>query len=203
MDKIFELVFQQNLPWGVILLIFLVIFGIKKSLHHLEYIHSYLVMRERNKIDDLLNKQHLVSSSELRHLIQDSVDEYVFRQCSGISTSPKIRKEIIRIHIEHDIELFHLKRAIRFIKLNNEKIDIKISIWNKIEKLFNISFAVILFLSSIYLTYMTLHFINELNWTQISLLLFIIFSSILFGTYVLTQNNPLYSAHLLKQKLNK
>lgn len=203
MDKIFELVFQQNLPWGVTLLIFLIIFGIKELLHHLEYIHSYLVMRERNKIDDLLNKRHLVSNSELRYLIQESVDEYVFRQCSGISTSSKIRKEIIRIHIEHDIELFHLKRAIRFIKLNNEKIDIEISIWDKIERFFNISFAAILFLSSIYLTYMALHFINELNWKQISIVLFMIFSFILFGSYVLIQNRPLYSATLLKQKLNK
>lgn len=203
MEKIYNLINEQHFSWYIVLTIFIVIFIIKQVIHSFEYLHNYWIMREQHKINDLLEKQGAVSNSELRGLVQETIDEYTFRKCTGISVNQFIRKEIINLHLEYKIDFFHFKKAIRFIEINNDKLQINISILDKISKYFNITFSTILFLCSVYILYLLLKFINEFSVGQIFVFLLIIIGLSLFGIYVLTQNFPLRSAYLIKQKINQ
>lgn len=203
MEKLFEIIFQQDIPWYVVLIILPIITIVMKAFNHFQYFHHYWVMKERNKVDDLLEKQKVVSSVELRSLVQDTVDKYVFYKCTGISANKHLRKAIIDSNLKYQIDLFHFKRAIRFINLNDNKIEIKISTLDKVEKYFNIIFAILLSGYAVYIGYSLFKFSNDLNAGQVIVLLFITIVLVLFGIYMLTQNFPFRSAMMLKQKLSK
>lgn len=172
----------------------------KQILGNISYFHQYFSNRENNNIKELIQLREETKDGNIKNLINDKIDEYIFRKCTGIAKKKKTINFIFSLSKKLDIELHHFEKSTRFYKLKNGKFELKITQWDKIGKYIDYTAITTLFLLTVFIILLNLIY-EHITFPQRIVTFILAILLMLFSIYIFHQGKPLKSAMLIKNKL--
>lgn len=179
----------------IIVMIFLII-----KLRDIYKFYQEIKQQKIQRLKDLQNINDL--DEKIKSSIKDSINNEVFYILTGINAEKYRRNKIIEIceNSQGMLSYKDLKMSQKFLNLENNNLLIKITIWDKIEKWFNISISFILIIIASYFISIP-SLIKEPTLLQIAIsLLFGIFTY-LFAGFTIAQTFPIRKAENIKDIL--
>lgn len=201
MQVIQDLILKQDLSFPLTILIIIITSIIFAFINRFASIYEYLDNRKFTKIKQIIEINKHTNDNNINEFIDEYIKQYIFYKCTKIRVNAHIINDILKLSKTKHIDMIYFKRAYRFYKNSELKLEIKINKIDEFGKWFNFVYSVILIIVSILSLIFALFYSDNSQQTIIFLLSFVFLS--VFGIFVLSQNDKLRAARYIQNEMHK
>ena len=193
--NIFESIQKGNYFIAVVLVILITIIRLKEIINFYYEFKQYKIRNLRNLYNEDIDQS-------MKKMLQNYINNEIFYQLTGIRAEKFLRDKIVETYEKAQglITYKDLKSAQRFLVIDDGELKVKVTIFDKIDKWFNLFLSIILIFITSYL-FLLPSFINKPSLTQILISFSFGVFTYIFAGFLIALTFPIKKAEKIKKLL--